>query len=84
MNIEQFNKIKGTVDLVNKTGSDTNSIHVFNRIYDLVMTGLAEKNTKEAIKSQIEDYLDDFEIQTKSLEKRTQKLMKEWGFNFDE
>ena len=83
MNLEEFVKIKGMKDLVDKRGGGYNSNYIQNKIYDIVIEGLADNNTEKAIEFQVRRYLKNYEIQTKKLETQTEKLMKKWGFKLD-
>jgi len=83
MKIADFVKIKEIKDLVDTTGGGSNSTYIQNKIHECVLEGLADGNTEQAIKLQVERLLGNYEIQTKKLENQTEKLMKKWGFNFD-
>lgn len=83
MKIEEFVKIKGMKDMIDKRGGGYNSNYIQNKIYDIVIEGLADNDTEKSIKFQVRRFLKNYEIQTKKLEKQTVKLMEKWGFHFD-
>ena len=84
MKIEDFVKIKETVDLVNVAGgSDTNSTWLFNKIREKIIRCVAVGEKIEDTKKLVKDILSNYEIQTPKVEASAEKIMKEWGFKFE-
>ncbi len=81
LNLEAFVKITRNVDLVDKSGGGANSHYVKQQVEQTVKEMIAAHKHPKDIKREIEEYIDNFELDNDELGEKTNKAMKELGFD---